>query len=118
MANERSENTNICVLCLFGYVFASIAVISLLMFLFINKINQLENLFFSPTTIFLGPSIPSLSGFLPPALLIGCVCGAAIGHLIGRKFGKHDLFVLFSSAFWGTLLPTLFLLFHLGLPEL
>jgi hypothetical protein len=118
MTIEKSEDTKICVFCLFGYIFASIAVISLLMFIFINKPDLVKNLIFFPTSTLIGPSIQPWAGLLPSAILIGCICGAVIGHLIGKKFGKHDLWVLVSSAFWGVLLPISFVLSSLALlPE-
>lgn len=117
MTIEKSEDTKICVLCLYGYVLASIAVISLLMIIFLNKANLVENLIFSPTTFLLGPSIPPLAGLLPPVLLIGSIAGTVMGHHIGRKLGKHDFYVLISSAFWGAFLPITFLLLGLATPE-
>ena len=117
MTIEKSEDTKMCVLCLYGYIFASITVISLLMLIFINKPDLVENLFYLPTATLMGPNIQPLAGLLPPALLISCIGGAVMGHYIGRKFGKHDLWVLLSSAFWGAFLPISFLLSSLTLLE-
>jgi hypothetical protein len=119
MTIEKSEDTKICVLCLYGYIFASITAISFLYFLLIEKTNLADNSLLFPTTfLIVSPSIHLLVGLLPPAILIGCIGGTLLGHYIGIRYGKHDIFVIISSAFWGFLLSISVLLFDLVLPAL